>query len=297
MNLELLRTFLTVHRTGSFTRAAAALGVSQPTVTAQIRTLERTLGRQLFVRHPGGVSPTGPADHLARQLAPHLDGLAAVVESELRGRAPFEQPVHLGGPAELLAERVLPALAPLVADGLRLRVSAGLPEPLVDGLLAGRHDLVLCTVPPRRRGVAATPLVDEEFLLVGHPDWVDRLPGDVAADGGAALDDVPVVAYAEELPIVRRYWLTVFERRPPMRAAVVVPDLRAVLAVVAAGAGVSVLPDYLVAGALARGELAVLHRPELPPLNTVYLAVRAGALALPHVRAVHERLLAEVGGR
>src|SRR5690606_11809121 len=163
MNLELLRTFLAVHRAGSFTRAAAALGVSQPTVTAQIRTLEKELGRQLFVRHQGGVSPTGPADQLARRVAPHLDGLAAVVETEVRRRPLSEQPVHLGGPAELLAARVLPALAPLVDRGLRLRVVPGLPEPLLDGLLAGRHDLVLCTVPPRRRGVSATPLVDEEF--------------------------------------------------------------------------------------------------------------------------------------
>ncbi|MDD6792142.1 MAG: LysR family transcriptional regulator [Thermobifida fusca] len=39
MNLELLRTFLAVHRAGSLTRAASHLGMSQPTVTAQIRTL------------------------------------------------------------------------------------------------------------------------------------------------------------------------------------------------------------------------------------------------------------------
>ena len=41
MDLALLRTFVTVHRAGSFTRAAALLGLSQPAVTSQIRTLER----------------------------------------------------------------------------------------------------------------------------------------------------------------------------------------------------------------------------------------------------------------
>ncbi|BFO22957.1 hypothetical protein SHKM778_93450 [Streptomyces sp. KM77-8] len=45
MDLALLRTFVTVHRAGSFTRAAALLGLSQPAVTSQIRTLERQLGR------------------------------------------------------------------------------------------------------------------------------------------------------------------------------------------------------------------------------------------------------------
>ena len=60
MDLALLRTFLAVHRAGSLTRAAADLGVSQPAVTAQIRTLEQRVGRELFVRLPRGVAPTAP---------------------------------------------------------------------------------------------------------------------------------------------------------------------------------------------------------------------------------------------
>ncbi len=57
MDLALLRTFVTVHRAGSFTRAAALLGLSQPAVTSQIRTLERQLGRPLFLRQARGVTP------------------------------------------------------------------------------------------------------------------------------------------------------------------------------------------------------------------------------------------------
>ena len=56
MDLALLRTFVTVHRAGSFTRAAALLGLSQPAVTSQIRTLERQLGRPLFLRQARGVA-------------------------------------------------------------------------------------------------------------------------------------------------------------------------------------------------------------------------------------------------
>lgn len=54
MDLALLRTFVAVHRAGSFTRAAALLGLSQPAVTSQIRTLERQLGRPLFLRRARG---------------------------------------------------------------------------------------------------------------------------------------------------------------------------------------------------------------------------------------------------
>lgn len=61
MDLALLRTFVTVHRAGSFTRAAALLGLSQPAVTSQIRTLERQLGKPLFLRQARGVTPTTSA--------------------------------------------------------------------------------------------------------------------------------------------------------------------------------------------------------------------------------------------
>lgn len=75
MDLALLRTFVTVHRAGSFTRAAALLGLSQPAVTSQIRTLERQLGRPLFLRQARGVTPTTIGDELAHKAAPHLDAL------------------------------------------------------------------------------------------------------------------------------------------------------------------------------------------------------------------------------
>src|SRR3954451_12110158 len=52
VDLELLRTVVAIHRTGTLTAAAAALGRSQPTVTAQLRSLERQLGQQLFERAP-----------------------------------------------------------------------------------------------------------------------------------------------------------------------------------------------------------------------------------------------------
>lgn len=70
MDLALLRTFVTVHRAGSFTRAAALLGLSQPAVTSQIRTLERQLGRPLFLRQARGVTPTTIGDELAHKAAP-----------------------------------------------------------------------------------------------------------------------------------------------------------------------------------------------------------------------------------
>ncbi|MFD0274912.1 LysR family transcriptional regulator [Kitasatospora sp. NPDC127111] len=287
----MLRTFLAVYRAGSFTAAGQVLGLSQPTVTTQIRALERQGGRELFERLPRGVAPTAVADELAARIAAPLDALAAATGAGARP-APGVEPVHLAGPAELLCTRVLPALAPLVADGVRLRVTAGLTDPLLEELRAGRHDLVIATTRPRGRTLTAVPLADEEFVLVAAPVWAERLHGRLATEGPAALHEVPLIAYAEDLPIVRRYWRHVFGRRLNCRAALTVPDLRGVVSAVAAGAGFAVVPRYLCAALLDDGSLVRLDDPDDPPINTGYLVQRPGAPANPHLTRVRDHLLA-----
>ncbi|GIH89533.1 LysR family transcriptional regulator [Planobispora siamensis] len=285
VSLDLLRTFLAVYRTGSVTAAAHTLGLAQPTVSAQVKALEEVLGRRLFDRLPRGVAPTAAADELARRLAGPLDALAEAVGADLDPQAPGRA-VHLGGPAELMSARVMGVLAPLIARGTRIRVELGLADDLLDLLAAGTLDLVVSAVRPRRRGVHATPLLDEEFVLVAAPRWADRVAPDAARPAG-----VPVVAYAEDLPVIRRYWRTVFGTRPVMSAALVMPDLRGVVAAVTAGAGMSVVPRYLCEEELAAGTLVPLAEPGLPPINTLFLAVREGATAQRAVAAVHDHLL------
>ncbi|MEV0281962.1 LysR family transcriptional regulator [Streptomyces sp. NPDC050610] len=292
LDLNLLRTFLAVHRSGSFTAAARLLGLSQPTVTTQIRALERQLGRELFERQPRGAAPAPFADALAARITDPLDALAAVTgHGGPLDSAPAE-PVQLAGPAELLCHCVLPSLAPLIEKGVQLRVATGATEALLDELRAGRHDLVIATSRPRGRAPAPLPLADAELVLVAAPAWADRIggPARVAADGPAPLHDIPLVGYAPDLPLVRRYWRHVFGRRITCRPAVTVPDLRGVLSAVTAGAGFSVLPRYLCRDALASGALALLHDPEDAPINTGYLVQRPGSADNPHVALVRDSL-------
>ncbi|PBC65520.1 LysR family transcriptional regulator [Streptomyces sp. Tue6028] len=292
LDLSLLRTFLAVHRSGSFTAAGRLLGLSQPTVTTQMRSLEEQLGRELFERRPRGVVPTSVADELAAQVAAPLDALAAVADRGGLGADQPPDPVHVAGPAELLCVRALPALAPLTRQGVRLRISTGLTDELLEGLRGGRFDLVIATIRPRGRTLTSVPLMDEEFVLVAAPAWAERIgPERVAAEGPAALHGVPLVTYAEDLPIARRYWRHVFGTRLTGQAAITVPDLRGVLAAVVAGAGISVLPRYLCLDELATGALVPLLTPEDPPINTGYLTQRPGASDNPHVALVRERLL------
>ncbi|MFF3227937.1 LysR family transcriptional regulator [Nocardia suismassiliense] len=293
LDLNQLRTFLAVHRAGSITAGARLVGLSQPTVTAQLQALEKRLEQRLFERLPRGVAPTAAATELAARIAEPLDALNAVAGRNVAAEFAAQPPVRLAGPAEMLAVQALPALAPLVAEGVRLTVTAGLSEDLLAGLRAGHHDIVVSTVRPRGRTVVAEALSDEEFVLVAAPAVAERIDlAQLRAEGPAGLTTVPLVSYAADLPILRRYWRHVFGLRLAGEAAVIVSDLRAVAAAVAAGAGISVLPRYLCAAQLDSGTLVTLLDPLDPPLNTGFLVRRPGTGTRPHVDLVHAHLRA-----
>ncbi|MFD6161829.1 LysR family transcriptional regulator [Nocardia sp. NPDC060256] len=293
LDLNQLRTFLAVHRAGSITGGARLVGLSQPTVTAQLQALEKRVGQRLFERLPRGVAPTAAAAELAARIAEPLDALNAVAGRSITAEDEPQPPVRLAGPAEMLAVQALPALAPLIMHGVRLTVTAGLSEDLLAGLRAGHYDLVVSTVRPRGRSVVAEALTDEEFVLVAAPAVAGRIDAArLGVEGPAALAAVPLVSYAPDLPILRRYWRHVFGIRLTGEAAVIVADLRAVAAAVAAGAGVSVLPRYLCAAQLNSGALVTLLDPPDPPINTGFLVRRPGPDTRPHVDLVHARLRA-----
>lgn len=292
LDLAQLRTFLAIYRAGSMTAAARLVGLTQPAVTSQLRALEDHMGRQLFERLPRGVTPTPAADDLAARLAVPMDALEAIAGGGTLEEAVPEPPVLLAGPAEFLAACVVPSLGPLLAEGVRLRITTGLSQDLLAGLRVGRYDLVVSTIRPRGSALTSRPLADEDFVLVAAPDWADRIDRDrLASDGPAALADAPLIAYADDLPILRRYWRHVFDTRLVAEPALVIPDLRAVKAAAVAGLGITVLPRYLCTAELGNGSLRMLADPDDTPINTCFLAERSGAHPLPHVALVRDHLL------
>lgn len=281
--LDLLRTFLEVHRAGSITAAAARLGVSQPSVSERITRLEAELGTPLFVRSARGAAPTDEADRLAARIADPVDRLRSVWTQPTPA---VPETVRIGGASDVVATRVIPALSPLTTQGVRLEFELGLAPDLLarlgaggldgEGLDGGGLDVVVSSVRAPMRGIRYRGLVDEEFVLVGAPSLARTIDRErLAHDAAAALLHLPLVAYDADLSIVRRYWRSQFGHRPANPVAVIVPDLRGILAAVVAGAGVSALPRYLADPAIGTGSVEVLHRPDEAPINTLHLAIKA----------------------
>ena len=261
MSWDALRVLVVVQRAGSLSAAADELGLAQSSVSEQVARLERSLGFALLERSPSGVRPTARGADLLARISGPVDALAAALGD---GDADGDEirTVFLGGPAEFLSEVVLPRIRRSLPATVHLATRFGLADDLLDDLRSGSIDVLVSALAVRGSDLVSEPIYDEEFVLVAHRQW---------ADGEPPLDTIPVLAYGPELPIVRRYWRSVFGRRPDqLVATVVASDLRALLRLALDGAGMTALPRYLADPHLEAGTLVELHRPDVPPLNTLY---------------------------
>jgi DNA-binding transcriptional LysR family regulator len=272
MDLDHLETFLAIYRHQNLSRASEELHLSQPAVSNHLKAFEAHLGRPLFVRKARGVVATPLADSIAKDITEPLHALSATVSAYASGADRLDSTIYLGGPADALAVKVIPALLPLVSQGLTIHAAHGDTKELLDRLAQGELDLVIATTPSRKRGVRVAPFFTETLALVAGNDWAGRLETPTIE----ALREAPMIAYAENLQLIRRYWRNVYEDAPPKKPRIVFDDLRGIIAAVVAGAGWTVIPTYLAVSELADGALRILHQPELPPSNTLFLATPSG---------------------
>ncbi|MCC7052971.1 MAG: LysR family transcriptional regulator [Gemmatimonadaceae bacterium] len=150
MDTTLLRSFLEVADAGTLSAAARQLGMSQPSLTAQVQRLEASIGARLFVRHARGVTLTEAGAALVPRARRILDtvretevavrGEQAAVSATLRvGAIPTVAPYVLPGAVQRLRARHGPG----VRVELREDYSAVLAKLLLDGAL----DVVIAAVP------------------------------------------------------------------------------------------------------------------------------------------------------
>src|SRR3954453_19855106 len=143
MQLQQLRYFLAVVETRHFTQAAELLGVSQPTLSKQIHTLESTLGAPLFDRVRGALALT-PAGQTLLPLARRMVADAEAARVAVRDIAGLRRgEVRLGATPSLCSSLVPAVLRTFrtAHPGISLHITEGGSSDLTAGLLAHRRDL------------------------------------------------------------------------------------------------------------------------------------------------------------
>jgi DNA-binding transcriptional LysR family regulator len=172
LDLKTLESFAAVAREGQMTRAAAALGLTQPAVSGQLARLEAELGTSLFHRTPKGMELTEAGrvflEHVERALVDLADGVEALSELQglTRGR------LAIGGGATATTYLMPPVLSRFHAHypGVHLFVREAGSHAVMSAVLAGELDLGVVTVSeeaPAR--LTVRPWMEDELVLIVPP--------------------------------------------------------------------------------------------------------------------------------
>jgi DNA-binding transcriptional LysR family regulator len=275
LDVRRLRLLRELALRGTIASVAEALSFSASAVSQQLSALEREAGVALLERTGRSVTLTPAAHALVEHAEVVLERLERA-EAELAStRAGLTGPVRIGA-FPSATRTILPgALRALRSSGLTPMVFEVDPADVGDALRAGELDVALVHdydfVPfPAEPGVVAEPLHTEDMYLV-------------STDGIAALDDARDRSWIVASPGTRCHAMTI----RACAAAGFTPDVRhridefdTVLAFVAAGEGVALVPEW---GALRPPEGVRLSR--VPLRRRTRVAFRDGAARHPAVRA------------
>ncbi len=179
LSFEQLRAFCAVSDELHFSRAAAVLGVSQPTVSKEIRTLERSLGAKLFIRSAHGTRLT-PIGETLREHAKNV--LESVLEFEKAAKQAIrekENRVRIAASPSVV-NRLLPELLRTVEDmDLPITIEALEVETgqVVSAVETGRSDVGIGHLVGETQRTTKETLGHDEIQLVCHRSWAERLEG------------------------------------------------------------------------------------------------------------------------
>jgi DNA-binding transcriptional LysR family regulator len=286
LNLDQLRALTEVAALGSFSAAARRLNLTQPAISLQIRELEARWGLRLIERVGKGVRVTAPG----RQLIEHAHRIARecdLAESAMRGlRDGWLGRVRIGATLTALIYDLPPVLRRLRNDHPKIELAINnLSTPdSVENMIQNTLDLALVTLPVKSALLKVTPLRPQLCVAI--------LP--------AAMKDIPdyvTPQYLARQPLVLEHeraavhalamrWLS--KQLPLPRPPMLVGIIEAAKQAVAAGLGISIVPDVSV----ARSNPDIVVRPLRPTLRcTLGLIERRSKPSDPALAIVRDALL------
>jgi LysR family transcriptional regulator (chromosome initiation inhibitor) len=251
---------------GSFERAAQRLSITQSAVSQRLRSLEAQVGQLLVVRSRP-LHLTEPGKVLLR-FARQMQAMRADVARELGERMQSQARLPIAVNADSLATWVLPALDPLVQQGLQdgfgLELVVDDQDFTHEWLRQGRVLGCVSTVARALRGCSVTPLGAMGYIAVASPAFVRRhLAGD--APGGLHRGNfarTPFLVFNRKDDMQAQWVERAFGVRGPRLEERFVPSSEAYVQAAQLGWGIGVVPELQVRDRLQRGDLLRV-RPEV----------------------------------
>lgn len=249
MDVHQLELFLAVMNSPSMTRAAEKVHLSPGAVSLQLHNLAEELHTELFVRRGKHLIPTPAALRLAER-AKELVRLMGHIQQEFendvtKDKRPFQFATgvttliyQLGRPLRQLRSRF---------PNAEIRVTVGVTEEMVAGLLERRFDLALITLPVPDDNLQIIPLFDEELLVV-RPSVKKAVSSHIGTLRAAELENAPFLLYPKRSNVRRAIDGIFKEIGVQPNVQMEADDTEAIKRLVESGFGYSILPEHALRG-------------------------------------------------
>ena len=295
MELKQIESFVRVAELGSFTKAAAALGMPQPLLSRHVRQLEVELHQNLLIRNGRGVSLTEAGTVMLEHGRGILHQVALAQEELGSVRGALAGKVSIGLP---------PSLSKLVTVPLTLAFRKALPQAqlslgegfsvvMVESLRAGRLDMAVLYNPP--------PSPELEMTLL-HEDALILIAGKKSTHSSVKLKPTMTLAALAELPLIlpsRPNAFRLLIETEMLRVnckpqiAIEIDGLNAILELVKEGLGYAVLPAYTLKN-FANPQNFTTHRIERPKLNSQLMLVWSSKRPMTSTHTAAQQLIHQV---
>jgi LysR family nitrogen assimilation transcriptional regulator len=295
MELKQIESFVRVAELGSFTKAAAALGMPQPLLSRHVRQLEVELHQNLLIRNGRGVSLTEAGTVMLEHGRGILHQVALAQEELGSVRGALAGKVSIGLP---------PSLSKLVTVPLTLAFRKALPQAqlslgegfsvvMVESLRAGRLDMAVLYNPP--------PSPELEMTLL-HEDALILIAGKKSTHSSVKLKPTMTLAALAELPLIlpsRPNAFRLLIETDMLRVnckpqiALEIDGLNAILELVKEGLGYAILPAYTLKN-FANPQNFTTHRIERPKLNSQLMLVWSSKRPMTSTHTAAQQLIQRV---
>jgi DNA-binding transcriptional LysR family regulator len=287
MDLEQLRTFVAVVRHGGFTKAASALGLSQSTVSAHVKSLEVEADARLLDRGRKLLRPTREGElvlrHAERAIAAQ-DGLFAELAAHGEGAGGYVDIVASSVPAEWLLPGAIGELR-TSHPGVSVRVAAMDSARAAAAVANDEFDLAFVGSRPHDHRLDVEQIAEDHIVLVAPNPCPFDLP-----TGPRLLDGVPLVGRTTGSGTYAAIESLLAQHGPANERPYVVEvsSTQAAKACVLEGIGLGFLSRRAVEAELQSDTLRAIELEGLPFVRPLYVASRRGAARSAAAQAIVE---------
>lgn len=246
MDWDKLRIFYAVAEAGSFTHAGDTLNLSQSAVSRQISTLEESIGVTLFHRHARGLILTEEGE-LLHKTAGEIFGKLAMIEGQLAdSRKLPEGPLRITVAEFIGSTWLAPKLAQLREQHPDIQITMLLDDRILN-LGMREADAAIRLYKPEQPDLVQKHLTDIHFHICASKDYLKKhgTPKTVKD-----LKTHTLIGYPENVPspYADPNWLfRAAEIEASSSNTIMLNSIYGIFEAVKSGAGIAVLPDYLIA--------------------------------------------------